>query len=66
MESVEANKNYSCLLIELIRKENIDLTIRVAGAITFKNFVKRNWAVDNTVRFSLFYCLYIIDKVVDF
>jgi exportin-2 (importin alpha re-exporter) len=27
----------------IIDKEDIDLTIRVAGSITFKNYIKRNW-----------------------
>ncbi|KAK9511317.1 hypothetical protein O3M35_005891 [Rhynocoris fuscipes] len=44
--SVEGNKNFPILLMQLINNESIDLTIRVAGAINFKNFVKRNWAVE--------------------
>uniref|UniRef100_A0A0A9WHR6 Exportin-2 n=1 Tax=Lygus hesperus TaxID=30085 RepID=A0A0A9WHR6_LYGHE len=43
LESVEANKNYPILLLNLINLPNADPTIKVAGAITFKNYVKRNW-----------------------
>lgn len=43
LESVEANQNYAILLLNLVDKEDIDATIRVAGSIAFKNFVKRNW-----------------------
>lgn len=43
LESVESNQNYPVLLLTLIDKNEIDMTIRVAGAIAFKNYVKRNW-----------------------
>lgn len=43
LESVEANQNYAILLLNLVGKEDVDSTIRVAGSIAFKNFVKRNW-----------------------
>ncbi|XP_003739003.1 exportin-2 [Galendromus occidentalis] len=44
LESVEANKNYPILLLQLIDRENVDMVIRVSGAITFKNYIKRNWS----------------------
>lgn len=43
LESVESNQNYAILLLNLVGKEDVDMTIRVAGSIAFKNFVKRNW-----------------------
>lgn len=43
LESVESNQNYAILLLHLVGKEDVDGTIRVAGSIAFKNFVKRNW-----------------------
>lgn len=43
LESVEGNQNYAILLLNLVGKEDVDTTIRVAGSIVFKNFVKRNW-----------------------
>ncbi|XP_030384597.1 exportin-2 [Scaptodrosophila lebanonensis] len=44
LESTELQQNYSVLLLNLIDKADMDMTIRVAGAIAFKNYVKRNWA----------------------
>ncbi|XP_055373310.1 exportin-2 [Condylostylus longicornis] len=46
LESTEIQQNYPVLLLNLIDKSELDLTIRVAGAIAFKNYVKRNWAID--------------------
>jgi exportin-2 (importin alpha re-exporter) len=43
LETVEHNQNFPQLLLVLIDKPEIDLTIRTAGAIAFKNYVKRNW-----------------------
>lgn len=54
----ENGQNYPILLLNLVGKEELDSTIRVAGAIAFKNFVKRNWnahAVSKTKRF----CYYV-------
>lgn len=47
LESVEVNQNYALLLLHLVDKKDVDITIRVAGAVAFKNFVKRNWGVDD-------------------
>uniref|UniRef100_T1J763 Exportin-2 n=1 Tax=Strigamia maritima TaxID=126957 RepID=T1J763_STRMM len=46
LESVEINKNYPVLMLELLDKNEIAVHIRVAGAVAFKNYVKRNWKVD--------------------
>lgn len=45
LEGVEVNQNYPLLLLHLIAKPDVDMTIRVAGAIAFKNYIKRNWCV---------------------
>lgn len=52
-------RNYAVLLLNLIDKQDVDMTIRIAGAIAFKNYVKRNWAAhevsaatENTLRLS--------------
>lgn len=45
LEGVEVNQNYPILLLHLIDKDGIDMTIRVAAAIAFKNYIKRNWPV---------------------
>ncbi|KAI8432628.1 hypothetical protein MSG28_013614 [Choristoneura fumiferana] len=46
LESVEVNQNYAILLLHLIDKDTVDSNIRVAAAIAFKNYIKRNWPVD--------------------
>lgn len=45
LEGVEVNQNYPLLLLNLVHKPEIDMTIRIAGAIAFKNYIKRNWPV---------------------
>lgn len=47
LESVEVNQNYPVLLLHLVDKQDVHLTIRVAGAVAFKNYIKRNWKVDD-------------------
>lgn len=47
LEGVEVNQNYPLLLLHLVHKNEIDLTIRTAGAIAFKNYIKRNWNVED-------------------
>ena len=42
LESVEVNQNYPLLLLNLMENA-IDTNIRLSAAITFKNYVKRNW-----------------------
>lgn len=39
------NQNYPLLLLNLVHKPEIDMTIRISGAIAFKNYIKRNWNV---------------------
>ncbi|CAB3229559.1 unnamed protein product [Arctia plantaginis] len=46
LESVEINQNYAVLLLHLIDKDTVDITIRVAAAIVFKNYIKRNWPIE--------------------
>jgi hypothetical protein len=45
LESVEVNQNYPLLLLHLVDRQDVHLTIRVAGAVAFKNYIKRNWKV---------------------
>uniref|UniRef100_A0A665VQH4 Exportin-2 n=1 Tax=Echeneis naucrates TaxID=173247 RepID=A0A665VQH4_ECHNA len=42
LESVEGNQNYPLLLLTLLEKSQ-DNVIRVCAAVTFKNYIKRNW-----------------------
>ncbi len=43
--SVEGSPNFTMLLLQLIEAEQVEMTIRLAAAIDFKNVVKRNWRV---------------------
>lgn len=45
LQSVECNQNYPILLLSLINKPDVEPNIKIAGSITFKNYVKRNWKV---------------------
>ncbi|KAK5647359.1 hypothetical protein RI129_002251 [Pyrocoelia pectoralis] len=47
LEGVEVNQNYPLLLLHLVHKNEVDITIRTAGAIAFKNYIKRNWNVED-------------------
>uniref|UniRef100_A0A668U0J5 Exportin-2 n=1 Tax=Oreochromis aureus TaxID=47969 RepID=A0A668U0J5_OREAU len=44
LESVEGNQNYPLLLLTLLEKSQ-DTVIRVCAAVTFKNYIKRNWRI---------------------
>lgn len=46
LKGVEVNQNYPLLLLNLVHKPQVDMTIRVAGAVAFKNYIKRNWFVE--------------------
>lgn len=46
LEGVEVNQNYPLLLLHLVHKPEVDMTIRIAGAIAFKNYIKRNWSIE--------------------
>lgn len=43
--SVEDTPNYPMLLLQLADNEVVQAPIRLAAAVTFKNFVRRNWRV---------------------
>ncbi|XP_066140699.1 exportin-2 [Euwallacea fornicatus] len=43
LEGVEVNQNYPLLLLNLIHKHEVDMTVRIAGSVAFKNYIKRNW-----------------------
>ncbi len=45
IRNAETQKNFSLVLLRVVAKEDADMTVRVAGAVAFKNFVKRNWKV---------------------
>ncbi|XP_077273272.1 exportin-2-like [Temnothorax americanus] len=39
LESVEVNQNYPLLLLHLVDKSEINITIRIAGAVAFKRIM---------------------------
>lgn len=43
--SVEATPNYATLLLQLTDNDQVEMHIRLAASINFKNFVKRNWRI---------------------
>ena len=45
LQTIEGNSNYSLLLLHIVENGSFDSMIRLAAAITFKNFVKRQWRV---------------------
>ncbi|XP_046365033.2 exportin-2-like [Haliotis rufescens] len=45
LESVEVNENYPLLLLHLMDKAEVEPIVRVSSAVTFKNYIKRNWRI---------------------
>jgi len=43
LESVDGTANYGLMLLQLLTTESASQVIRTAAAVTFKNFIKRNW-----------------------
>ena len=43
--SLEGAQGFTMLLLQLAESEQVDLTVRLAAAINFKNVVKRNWRI---------------------
>ena len=43
--SVEATPNYATLLLQLTDSDQVEMHVRLAASINFKNFVKRNWRI---------------------
>lgn len=46
---MEGNKNYPLLLLTLLEKSQ-DNVIRVCAAVTFKNYIKRNWRIVSFIK----------------
>lgn len=49
LKECEKEAGYTLLLLTCIDKATVDLTIRTAAAITFKNVVKRCWESDEKI-----------------
>lgn len=54
LENLENQQNYSIMLLHLVGKDDVDSTIRIAGSIAFKNFVKRNWNIHVVIMVLIF------------
>lgn len=48
---MEGNQNYPLLLLTLLEKSQ-DNVIRVCAAVTFKNYIKRNWRVVSFTKYQ--------------
>lgn len=69
LEFADEKRNHGVMLLYLIDKGDFDINIRVAGAIAFKNYVKRNWAPNEVNRNTSTYfsvCAYIINYEICF
>lgn len=47
LQQMDAQPNYGCILLMLSKKEDLPLHLRVSASITFKNYIKRNWAMSD-------------------
>ncbi|KAG0070621.1 importin-alpha export receptor, partial [Linnemannia elongata] len=47
LNKLEQNQNFGQLVLQLIATKSYDLHIRFAASLLFKNFVRRNWMIDD-------------------
>ena len=45
LRAAEGRPGFSLLLLHVVAADSYDTTLRLAGALYFKNFIKRNWTV---------------------
>ena len=45
LQSAETAPNYGLVLLTLLDSPECEMYIRVAAAVNFKNFIKRNWRI---------------------
>ena len=43
LDSDDGTPNFGLSLLQLLTQDGADDVVRVAAAVTFKNFVKKNW-----------------------
>ena len=48
LASMESTQNYPMLLLQLTDSEAVEMHIRLAASITFKNCIKRNWRISDS------------------
>lgn len=47
LKSMEAHKGFAITLLHVIANDNVALPVRLAGALYFKNLIKRKWINEN-------------------
>jgi exportin-2 (importin alpha re-exporter) len=60
--SEKQQPNFPIALLKLIANESIDLQIRFAAALFFKNYVKRNW-FEVIIQSELITCVSTVDLI---
>lgn len=43
---MESQENFGTVLLVLCNKQDLPIHLRVSSAVIFKNFIKRNWKID--------------------
>jgi exportin-2 (importin alpha re-exporter) len=46
LEQYSMNENYGLILLMLAQKQDISMHLRVSASINFKNYIKKNWPID--------------------
>ncbi|KAJ8663506.1 hypothetical protein O0I10_000748 [Lichtheimia ornata] len=47
LAEVEVQQGFPILLLKLINDNNVEMVLRFAGSLYFKNYIKRHWVPDN-------------------
>ncbi|KAI8980903.1 Cse1-domain-containing protein [Pilobolus umbonatus] len=47
LSQIETQSGFSLVLLKFISDDSVDLTLRMSAAVYFKNYIKRNWVIDN-------------------
>ncbi|KAK7583970.1 hypothetical protein V9T40_004933 [Parthenolecanium corni] len=47
LQSLDRNQNYPILLLKVIQKDSFNMTIRISASVVFKNYIKRNWKIED-------------------
>ncbi|GMF02811.1 unnamed protein product [[Candida] boidinii] len=52
LKSIESQEGFPLTLLHLVASQNLDISIRLAGALFFKNLIKRKW-IDESGQYHL-------------
>ena len=55
LSQVEVQQGFPILLLKLISDDAVDQTLRIAGAVYFKNYVKRHWVIVSQINIYISY-----------